>query len=192
MARPARPSRRTHSTIDKLPPSMQGEVLRMLVDDEWPEDFPGGPGEGKPRYEDVEAYLAAKGHRVSHSAIGRYALSVRTMARMRRASELAKRIMEDVKGEAIGASQKAVAEMITAQVIEAAAEDEIKPRDLEHLAKAVSAATQIALKADTYRQTQVAAKVQEAQKKITQFARKKKLDPETIRFIRENVYGITQ
>lgn len=64
--------RRTHSSINELPWDLRKIIARMLVDNEWPDDF---SGEKKcwPRYKDVVEYCKFKNAVVSKSAVGRYA-----------------------------------------------------------------------------------------------------------------------
>lgn len=70
--------RRTHSSIDELPASLQKILVQMIVHGLWPDDYGKHP-KGTPRYVNMVKYCEAKGHPVSHSAIGRYAKQLRSL-----------------------------------------------------------------------------------------------------------------
>lgn len=71
----AQAARRTHNTIDLLPAEIRTAVERMIKG-EWPEDY-GPHYDGTPRYLDCVLYCNKKGHTVSESAIGRFAIKIR-------------------------------------------------------------------------------------------------------------------
>lgn len=182
--------RRTHSTVDKLPAALRDAITRMVVDGAWPDDFPLGKKDGKPRYEDVVNYCELKDHSVSKSAIGRWAKSLLTMELLRSRAEIVRNVMSDVAAERASETQKAAAEMITARVLELVCSEELTARQAKETAAAVRDCAGVAMKADAYIHAQQKAKAEAADKKITTLARKKKIDPETLKAIREQVYGI--
>ena len=69
-------TRRSHNTIESLPVELRTVVERMLLKSEWPVDF-GQHYNGTPRYVDVVQYCQEKGHAISRSAVGRFAVKVR-------------------------------------------------------------------------------------------------------------------
>ena len=193
--------RRTHSSIDRLPRALKDTLTRMLVDNEWPEDFPANKGfgfqggteqaSGSPRYEDLVVYCAHKGHKVSLSAVGRFGMRMRTLARMKQAGAITREVMADLSDEQASQTQKAVADMITAVTIEFVSEKEnFSATDIRDVAKAMKDCTAIAIHSDKYVREQIEKKAAEADKQITAIAGKKKIDPETLKAIREQVYGI--
>jgi hypothetical protein len=190
-------SRRVHSTIDQLTPDLRETLTRMVVDADWPEDFPFEDmpdgdklKNAKPRYVDMVLYCLRKGSPVSLSALGRWAKGLQVFERMRTAAGLAKQIMADIKDENASASHKAAAEIITAQIIDMAASDDLKPKDLSMIAQAVKANAETVMRADRYEREQIKAKAAEAEKVITDIAKKKNIDPETLKAIQEQIYGI--
>lgn len=192
--------RRTHSVIDKLPADLRETLTRMIVDNEWPDDFPKekmvGFGDkekdlqGNPRYIDCVVYCKFKGHTVSESAVGRFGMRMRVLSRMKQSGLIVRDIMKDLTDENALKTQKAVAEVITAQLIETASEDNLTSKELMNLARAVKDCTAVAFKGEVYRQEQIEKKLKTADKEITKVASKKNIDPETLRIIREQIYGI--
>lgn len=165
--------RRTHSSIDKLPQGLRDTLTRMLVDNEWPDDFnfsisplyPGWQGaKGAPRYLDLVEYCSQKGLTVSLSAIGRFGMRMRTLARMKSAGAIVRDVMKDLTAEKASATQKAVAEIITAQIIEFASEQNLTAKEIQNIARAVKDCTQVSISADKYIREQIGKKLQESVK----------------------------
>ena len=153
--------RRVHSSIDRLPAALREALTRMLVDDEWPADFPktkasgfkAGVAEltGKPTYEDLVVYCHHKGHKVSESAIGRFGVRMRILARMKNAGVIVREVMADLDSEKASATQKAVAEMITAQTIQFVSESEdMTSKEIMNVARAMKDCTQVSINAYKY------------------------------------------
>lgn len=166
--------------------------MRMVVDGEWPADFQP-THEGKPTYEDMVAYCTLQGCVVSRSAVGRWSQKLRLLSRYRSAAAIVRDVMKDVTAEKASETQKAVAEMITAEAIGLLGEsDGLDSKQIQQVARAIKDCTAIAINADKYIHEQLAAKVKEAGKAIEQIAakNKKQIDPETLKQIREQVYGI--
>jgi len=193
--------RRSHSSIDKLPAGIRDAITRMLVDNEWPADFPkdkafGFKGKetelaGKPRYEDVATYCRHKGFNISESAIGRFGIRVRMLARMKNAGAVVRDVMKDLSAEKASETQKAVAEMITAQTIEfISSNEDLSGKEIYHIARAMKDCTAVSINADKYIRSQLAEKAKVAEKEINKIGKKKQIDPETLRAIREQIYGI--
>ena len=191
----AKRQRRSHSSIDKLPQNLRDELTRMIVDGEWPASFPlERRPEGNPRYEDLVVHCSSHGHNISVSAIGRWAMQIRTLARMKQAGVITRQVMADLDDGQASQSQKVVAEMITAVAIEFISDhDSLNAKELTDVAKAMKDCTVIAINSDKYvraRLDEIAAKAQEADKQISSIAAKKQIDPETLKFIKEQIYGI--
>jgi len=135
----------------------------MIVDNEWPADFAGEHAEGSPRYEDLVTYCDQWGFGVSKSAIGRWAVQLRTMARFRQAGLITRQIMSDLTNEKASQTQKAVAEMITAVAIEfIGGHDNFDADQIRDVAKAMKDCTAIAINSDKYVREQLALKVKAA------------------------------
>ncbi|MDD5720611.1 MAG: DUF3486 family protein [Candidatus Krumholzibacteria bacterium] len=183
--------RRTHSTIDKLPAALRQTLTRMVVDALWPDDWLGAR-DGKPRYEDLVEYAACQGHSLSHSAVGRWAKGLLAIERMRANRQVVTAIMADLTDENAAAAQKAAAEMATALSLDfMLSHDDLTAKQLQDVARAIRDCGAIAIQADRHRRGQVEAKAKAADDAITVIARRKKIDPETLKLIREQVYGIT-
>jgi hypothetical protein len=190
-------TRRTHSTIDQLPADLRETITRMVVDSQWPDDYTpaddaDAANNGKPRYVDIVAYCLDKGWPVSLSSLGRWAKGLQAFERMRTAAGLAKQIMADVKDENASESHKAAAEIITAQIIDLAAKEDLSPKDIAMIASAVRANAETVMRADRYQRDRVADKAKQADAAIQTIAAKKKIDPETLKAIQEQIYGIVK
>ena len=155
----------------------------MLVDDEWPADMPGTKT-GTPTYGGVVAYCDSKGHELSESAVGRFGMRMRTLARMKNAGVIVRDVMADLTAEKASATQKAAAEMITAHIIEFASEEKLSAKEINNVARAVKDCTLVSIKADTYIREQLAGKVKAAadstKKKLTKAGVDRKLIQEII------------
>jgi len=176
--------RRTHSSIDKLPAGLRDALTAMLIDNIWPDDFPL-PHEGKPCYEDLVIYCEHNGYKVSESAVGRFGMQMRTLARMKQAGLITRKIMADLNDEKASATQKAVAEMITAVAIEFVSDhDKLDAREIRDVARAIKDCTAIAINADKYIREQLTKKVQIAaastRKKLTRAGVDRKIIQEII------------
>jgi len=184
------PQRRAHSSIDKLPAGLRDVLTRMIVDNEWPADFKGEQ-EGSPRYEDLVAYCKQKGFTVSKSAIGRFGMQMRTISRMKSAGLIARETMAGLTGEDAPKTQKAAAEMATALALEfMASSDDFTSKQLKDVCQAIRDCAQVSIKADQYIREQIKEKAEKADKAIASLGKKKKIDPEVLKQIREEVYGI--
>jgi len=184
--------RRAHSSIDRLPASLREQLARMLVDNEWPADFVSH-FDGHPRLEDCVAYVKQKGFEVSDSALQRWWQQLRTISRMKQAGLLARETMAGLTDEDAPKTQKAAAEMMTALLLEFMADKEnYSSKQLKEISQAIRDCANVAMKADNYIREQTGRKVAQADKAISTIARKKKIDPEVLKQIREEVYGIIE
>lgn len=162
----------------------------MIVDNEWPDDFLG-EREGSPRYEDCVLYCATQGHSVSKSAVGRWAKQLRTISLMKTAGLIARQTMANMTGEDAPRTQKAAAEMMTALTLDfMVSHDDYSSKQLKEVSQAIRDCARVSIDADKYIRQQIAEKVKAADSKIKTIAKKKKIDPEVLKQIREEVYGI--
>lgn len=183
-------NRRTHSAIDKLPRALQKSLEQMLVDNIWPEDFKGKTS-GKPRYKDLEAYCKQKGHPVAKSSIGRFGKRMRVLAQMKESGLIVRSVMENLNEADTSQTQKAVAELLTARAIELASASKMNSKQIKEVAQAIRDCAGISIKADQYRQDQIKQKAAYATKNIEAIG-KKEISPETLKMIREQIYGIVK
>ena len=181
---------RIHSTIDLLPRELWSVLVSMIVDDVWPEGCPR-TRRGKLRYEDMAEYLKSQGHPIHRASIGRFARRIQTQARMKDAGRTVREVMQNLDGEKASQNQKAAGELLTAVIIESLASgEEPTVEDIKHLAQATRDCAWVAMKADEYMRQRIAERVKEADRKIHAIGKKKRIDPETLKMIREQVYGI--
>jgi len=184
--------RRAHSSIDRLPKDLRETLRRMIVDNEYPFDF-SGDTDGKPKYEDLVDYCRQAGHKVSPSAVGRFGRRMRTMARMKEAGILARETMAGLSDENASQTQKAVAEMLTAIVIETAANDEsLTPKQLRELACTVKDCTAIAIKSEQYVKSQIEKKAAAAARSTKSKLTKAGVDRKLIQEIIDEHLGIVK
>lgn len=153
--------RRTHSSIDNLPPALQKALEVMLIDNTWPDDYTGKKS-GKPKYIDLERYCRQHNFEVSKSAIGRYGLRMRTLARMKEAGVLVRSVMDGLDGDKVSQTQKAVAELLTARAIELAAEKSLNSKQIKEVSQAMRDCAGISIKADQYKDQQLKQKAEKA------------------------------
>jgi len=150
--------RRTHSVIDRLPAELRQALTAMVVDGAWPDGCLCRQ-EGKPRYEDMVSYCVEQGYGVSSSAVGRWAKKMRLLARMRSSAEIVRDVMADVTAEKATETQRAVAEMVTAIVIDFVSDkDGFNAKEIRDIAKAVKDCTAVSLSADKYIRTELGKK----------------------------------
>jgi len=183
-------ARRTHSTIDTLPADLRDTLTRMVVDGQWPPDYDTDRA-GKPRYEDLAAYCLQQGYTISESAIGRWAQPLLVLSMMKQKGTIVRNVMATLGDQTASETQKAAVELITAQAIEVIlAQDTLTPKQISELAKTFKDCAYVSITADKYIHEQISAKAKAADQQITAIADKKKIDPETLKIIREQVYGI--
>jgi len=186
--------RRTHSTIDKLPAALRKAILTMLIDSIWPADFTGDRlTGGKPLYEDIVSYCRQKGHSVSMSAIGRWAIRMRSLSRMKQAGVITREVMADLTDEKASQNQKAVAEMLTAICIEfVGSQENFEAKEIRDMAKAIKDCTAVAIASDKHVRDQIAKKVKKTaattQKKLTAAG----VDRKLIQEIMDEHLGVTK
>jgi len=183
--------RRTHSSIDKLPAALQKALEAMLVDNVWPDDFEG-KRTGKPKYSDLENYCKQKNFAVSKSAIGRFGMRMRVLAKMKEAGLIVRSVMEGLDAENASQTQKAVAELLTARAIEIAAEKNLNPKQLRDMSTAMRDCAGVSIKADQYRQQQLKQNLDKANKNTTEKLVKAGVDRKKIQEIIDEYLGVVK
>jgi hypothetical protein len=183
--------RRTHSSIDNLPAALQKALEAMLVDNTWPADY-ASKKTGKPKYADLERYCRQLGFEVSKSAIGRYGVRMRTLAKMKETGLIVRSVMEGLDGENASQTQKAVAELLTARAIEIASEKKLNSKQIREMSQAMKDCGTVSIQAEKFKQDQLKQKAEKAAKNIQTLVDKKQLSPETLKIIREQIYGIVK
>ena len=188
-------AKRTHSSIDRLPEDVRDVMTRMVTDGYWPDEvMPADPdvsGKGKPTYDDMVFYCQCAGHVVSRSAIARWGKKLLAYEKMNLSREIARQIMSGkADTETATETQKAAAEMMTAQIIDVITEGDLNAKSIAMISGAIRDCTQVALNADKYIRAQIKEKAAAADKAVTDIAKKKQIDPETLKMIREQIYGI--
>ena len=185
-------TRRTHSSIDRLPRDLHEMLVRMLVDNIWPGDMLSRPDDydGKPRYEDCVAYCAEKGFSISPTAMGRFGMRMRTHAMMKTAGLIAIETMADMNDEDSPEIIKAAAKMMTALTLQYMVEHpDSSPKQLRDVSQAISSCANVAIKAQQHLTDTIKEKAKKADKQITKLI-KKKIDKQTLKQIREEIYGL--
>jgi len=186
-------TKRTHSTIDTLPEALRQTLTAMVTDGLWPAEIAhSDQAQGKPTYDDIVACAAAAGHSISRSAVGRWAKGLLTFERMRTAAGIARTVMAEVTDANATETQKAAAEMMTARIIELVADDEMKPKDIAMVSSAIRDCMNVSLQADKYIRTRIADRAKAADAAVTDLVKKKQIDPDTLKMIREQIYGIVE
>jgi len=183
-------AKRTHSSIDRLPEDIRDVLTRMVTDGYWPNEVMPADA-GKPTYDDMVFYCQCQGHIVSRSAVARWAKKLLAYEKMNLSREIARQIMSGkADSETATETQKAAAEMMTAQIIDVITAGDMNAKSIAMISGAIRDCTQVALNADKYIRQQVKEKAEAADKAVTDIARKKQIDPDTLKMIREQIYGI--
>jgi len=182
--------RRVHSGLDRLPKDLVTAMLRMVIQCEWPDDC-DRTWQGKPRYADVSAYAKQKGYNVSEAAVGRYARRHRWLTKHEDAAERTRQAILRSDDGTVSETQKAAAELLTAHILDAlSGPSDLGVGDLKDLASANKLCASIVMASDKYIRERMAEKVQKAKQAVAKMQPRGDMDPETLRHIREQVYGI--
>ena len=182
-------ARRTHSTIDKLPAALRDTLTRMVVDGQWPPDF-DTDRPGKPRYEDLAAYCSQEGYDISESAIGRWAQPYVAIAMMKLKGVTVRNIMTTVNDQNASETQKAVVELITAQLIELAVSENLTPKQISDLSKACKDCAYVSITADKHIHEQISAKAKAAAESTKQKLTSAGVDRKLIQEIVDEHLGV--
>ena len=163
----------------------------MVVDGAWPDDFPGGH-EGKPTYEDLVLYCSTQGHSVSHSAMGRWAKGLLVFERMRTAAGIARDVMKDLASGNVGETQRAAAEIVTAQVIDLASREDLSAKQVKDVGGALAHCTSVLMKANDYVVEQIQKKAAAAARSTEKKLKKAGVDRKLIQEIIDEQLGVVK
>jgi len=167
------PKVRQHSRIsDELPTEIRAEVNRLLIE----------PGV---TYDDIQKFLSEKGYDISRSSIGRYGKDFLAFCQKVRIVEDKSKALVNEAGEGL-VLEEAASKLFARKIIELQLEDSIDlkaiPRILSDFAKLQASSIMRERLKDDFKK-----KVDKVTEKVS---KNKKLDPETIRIIKEEIYGI--
>lgn len=173
-------ARRKHSKITSaLPQDLVQVINERLVDGE--------------TYESIAAYIRAQGHEVSKSAVGRYGKDfLSKLERLRVVKEQARAIVSEGKDgpalEMTEAATQLALQLIMERLVSVENLDDAKSSEL---LKALALLERSAVQREKLKM-QAKEKAKAAIQQIeSRTAGKKNLDPETLTFIKEQIYGIT-
>lgn len=169
-------TRRHFAVEDRLPEDVRAQVDRLLIE--------------SATYDEVAAFLAELGYDISRSAIGRYGKEFLAVYQRLRMIEDQSRALVSEAGEGL-VLEEAAAKLFAQQIVEGLANKEIDvkrlPRLVSDFAKLQSSAVQRErFKKDIAKKTVAA--VEKIEKRSS--AGGASLSPETLRIIKEEVYGI--
>lgn len=170
--------RRKHSKINReLPAELVVEINAKLV-------------EGH-TYQEIADWLSQMGHQVSKSAVGRYGKDFLTrLERLKQVREQARAIIEDSGDRPATEMHEAANELAVQLIMETLMQVEnLEGEKISELLKALAQLERSAVSRENLK-LEYQKKVQQAVSKIEQTAQEKGLDEETLRIIKEQVYGI--
>lgn len=184
-------TRRTHSSVDSLPPDLRGVVIRMLTDGYWPEEC-GDEHEGHPTYDDIVQYIVMQGYSVSRSAFGRWAKNLVAMELLRSRAEIIRNVMAEGERPADFAdSQRATADILNARILDAALTGDLTPKQTRELAAAAKDCLRIRIDHDDYRR-KMEDKVKAAADRTGQKLKAAGVDRKKVQEIVDEVLGISK
>jgi hypothetical protein len=165
--------RRQHGRVrDELPSEIREQVDRLLI-------------EGGTTYDDIQAWLSEQGYDISRSAIGRYGKDFFSQYQRLRMIEDKSKALVSEAGDGM-VLEEALSKIFAQKILETQLDESLDikqlPRIISDFAKLqASSVLRERMKAD------FKTKFDKAADKV---AKKKNVDPETLRMIREEVYGI--
>ena len=184
--------RRSHSSIDKLPPALQDTLRRMVVDGLWPADFPGQT-KGRPTYDHIVEYCSFQGYSVSRSAIGRWAKGLLAFERLVTANLITRKTMGELDGEDATKNAKAAAQVINAIAMDfAVSHDNYTSKQIMEVSRAVANCASVAINADKHLRQQIAEKVSKAAASTKTKLKKAGVDRRLIQEIIDEHLGVTK
>ncbi|HOL44525.1 MAG TPA: DUF3486 family protein [Methanothrix sp.] len=167
------------SKVTQLPPEVRQELDRKLIE--------GGFSD----YTALSAWLAEQGYEISRSAIHRYGQTVEErIARLKAATDIAVTIAEEV-GDDAGKITDAVVRMYQERIFNVLLEmGEISPDsvDITKLGRVIAEITRSSISQKKW-MAEVREKAKKAVENIEQKAAKR-MDPELLRIVKEEIYGI--
>lgn len=166
-------TRRQHGRIrDELPEEIRKQVDRLLI-------------EGANTYDDIKSYLDARGYDISRSGIGRYGKDFLNTYRRLKVVEDKSRALVSEAGDGMvleEAASKLFAQMILEAQMDGSLDVTKLPRIISDFAR---------LQASTVLRERLKKEFKNKLDKATEkVAKKKNIDPETLKMIREEVYGL--
>ena len=181
---------RVHSSLDRLPKRLSRAIDSMYIDNKWPTDFQG-PKSGKPRYVDIVEYCRQQGHQVHISSVGRHCRQLTAYYRMKEAGVTVRHAMQGHDEAQASATQKAGAEMLTAMIIKhLTAKEDFTAKELKQLSAAIGDCNHVVLAHEKYVKELARKQIKTDLQKVKGLHSRKQIDPETLKAIREQVYGI--
>jgi len=171
--------RRSTSRLLKLPKEILEQVNQMLV----------GVGEDRRTYQEIADWLNEQGFRASKSAIDRYAKYFFALEKVKFVGEQAKTIIE-AAGEDPLKIEEATAKLgavVMMEVFQEAMRGDMI--DVKHIGRLMGDFARLQ-KSSVDREKLKAMILEKIEKATEKVAKKKKLDPETLRIIKEEVYGL--
>ena len=169
--------RRKHSKISKMP-----EELRLAVENKLQQGF---------TYQQINDWIGKQGMEVSLAAVGRYGKDfMEKLERLRTAREQAKIIVDQSKdGQALGLMEATSHIMIQKLFEEIVKRNDLDEASIVDLYKVYSLLERSGVAREKLLMEQ-RRKADEAAQKVAETARAKGLDEETLRVIKEQIYGI--
>ena len=176
-------SKRSKSGILKLPSDVVQQVDAMLVE----------VGEKRRTYDEIVAWVADQGHSISRSALSRYFKYVQALEKVKLVSQQVKAIIDEAGTESpleLEEGTSKLGAVVMMEVFQEAMKDDAV--DVKHIGRLMGdfAKLQRASVARERLKMDFAKKAKKAVDAIESKTRKKSLDPETLRIIREEIYGI--
>lgn len=172
------PKVRNHSRItDELPPEIREMVNRLLI-------------EGVATYDDIQVFLTEKGHDISRASIGRYGKNfLNFYKRVLVAQDQAKTLVSEAGDGMI--LEEAIAKGLSQQLIEMLVSGDL---DLRENTRVLSdfARLQTSSALRERMKKEYAKKADKAVEKIEAAlgGKKKAIDPDVLKTIKEEIYGI--
>lgn len=171
--------RRSKSRLLKLPKEILEQINQMLV----------GVGEDRRTYQEIADWLNELGFQTSKSAIDRYAKYFYALEKVKFVGEQAKTIIE-AAGEDPLKIEEATAKLgavVMMEVFQEAMRGDMI--DVKHIGRLMGDFARLQ-KSSVDREKLKAIILAKIEKATAKMAKKKKLDPETLRIIREEIYGL--
>lgn len=172
-------SRRKHSKIEsELPPEIVEEVNRLLVQ------------EGK-TYREIADWLKEMGHSIGKSSVGRYGKDfLARLERLRLVKDQARAIVEETGDRPATELHQAANELAVQLIMETLMTiPDLEGSKASELMKALALLERSAVSRENLKM-EYQKKVNQAVNKIEETAKAKGLDTETLKIIKEQIYGI--
>jgi len=168
--------RRKHGRVrDELPVEIREQVDRLLIE-------PGNT------YDDIKAFLDEQGFDISRSAIGRYGQDFLNTYQQLKIIEDKSRVLVSEAGDGM-VLEEATAKMFSQMILEAQLSGKL---DIKKLPRIISdfARLQASSVLRERLKKEVSKRADKALDNIAKKTRKKNIDPETLKIIKEEIYGI--